>query len=593
MDTTAPNPMFAKFDQALGKTTPTVSNATSTPNMSRANEIRSMASNPANNPPTEKPIVTNTKEAFNSAADKVASSYQDSEKVLNDPNAGVFKKVGAGLEGGLGIASGLASGLTSPIAGALKTVTDHAENDPAIQKAMQSPAASKALEIANTMKAPIDELQKQHPEAAKNIGDLFNVFTTMLGAKEAPAQIEKVATAGEELLTNAKDAVGESVSNVTDKASNIVDKVSPKATPEELTGKVLQGKTKDIASGKSGLADLDTTKVKTYKDLNTASSSKIKELATKQDSILSQDKTTHPVKEFEKTIGEGDNAVKTNYVKQGIDNLKELYSSTADAKGLAKINALEAKANGAGLTVQEVNQLARDYGSEFGSKAFAKVSGDPLTSVNAQKFENIRTGLKDTARELLPTDESRALDKRMTDQYTVKDLSGKMTEKVNALTQRLQKVNFLQKVGGTLGKALKVTGVGDLASKLLGIDKVPGAATLSPVELEAQLSKNLSKFDRAISGTDDNFVKVMKEMAVDYMKEPKLGMSTKDISISPENFAKKMDTGDAKLIKKYLENPQDLDAYMAVQPALESAKINNADPKVVDKFLGEVLNLKK
>lgn len=442
------------------------------------------------------------------------------------------------------------------------------------------------------------DLINSHPDA---VNELMTVLKTGQAAGGLAGDIlttgegTDLAQKGLNQVPKVIDATGKVASNVADTASDAVNAVKNKIAPAEpvdtTVGKVLQGKTGDIASGKSALSDLDTSKVKTYKDLNTASSAKIKELATQQDTILSQDKTPHPLKEFEKTTGTGDNAVKTNYVKQAIDNLKELYSSTADAKGMSQIQELETKANGEGLTTQEVNKLARQYGTEFKSKAFAKVSGDPLTSVNAQKFENIRTGLKNTARDFLPDDASRALDQRISDQYTVKDLSGKMTEKVNTLTQRLQKVNALQKLGGIVGKGLKITGIGDLASKLLGIDKVPGAATLNPVELEGQLSKNLAKINRAMEGSDANFVDTIKGMVTDYIKEPKLGASVKDISTTPEKFAQNMDSADKALVKKYLENPSDLDAYMEVQPVLEGAKLDKADPKVVDKFLQEVMDI--
>lgn len=300
---------------------------------------------------------------------------------------------------------------------------------------------------------------------------------------------------------------------VSDTASTIKEKIAPSDTIDTTTGKVLQGKTADIAPGKRGIGLLDNPeKIKTYKDLNTSSSSKISELAKQQDAILDLDTTPHKISEFTQKVGEGKNTVKINYVDQAVKNLNELYTKTADAEGLAKIKALESKAKDIGLTSKEVNNLARDYGSEFGSKAFGK-TGEPLTSVNATKFENIRSGLKDTARGLLPDEASRTLDSQMSDLYKVKNLSAKMAEKVNTLTQRLQKPNILQKIGGFMGKATKITGVGDFASKLLGIDKVPGAATLNAVELEAQLSKNLAKINAALGKSDAGFIKDITTLA--------------------------------------------------------------------------------
>lgn len=328
--------------------------------------------------------------------------------------------------------------------------------------------------------------------------------------KQIPGQIK----AG---VSNAKDAI---VSGT----KGVIGKVAPTETLDTTAGKVLQGKSKDVESGKNAITLLDKPEtIKTYKDLNSSASSKIKDLATKQDVILSKDKTTHPIDNFEKITGEGNSQVKTNYVKQAIDNLKELYTNTSDAKGLSEIKTLEEKVYGisdklgnltkepVGLTVKEVNQLARDYGSEFSSKAFGK-TGEPLTSVNATKFENIRSGLKNTARDLLPSKESQQLDSQMTDLYGLRDSAKTMAEKVNTLTQRLKQVNILQKIGGTVGKALRVTGIGDLAGKLLGIDKVPGASTLNAVELEQMLSKNIARINAALTKDDAGFVSSIKDI---------------------------------------------------------------------------------
>jgi hypothetical protein len=363
-----------------------------------------------------------------------------------------------------------------------------------------------------------------HPEATKaleegagtiaNIGNIAGTIAIAGGAKAIAPKVEELATKGTNAISNVATGVKENiVTPLIEKTGALKEKLIPSESAESITGKVLQGKTGDISSGKSGLSQLDTSKIKTYKDLNTASASKIKEIAEKQDEILSKDTTPHKISEFEKIIGEGDNAVKINYVKQALDNLKELYTSTSDAEGLAKINTLLSKEAQSGLTVQEVNNLARNYGSEFGQKAFSKISGEPLTSVNATKFENIRSGLKNTARDLLPDEASKALDAQMTDLYTVKNLSKSMMEKVNTLTQRLQKPNILQKIGGIVGKGMRITGVGDLASKLLGIDKVPGASTLNAVELEAKLAKNLEKINKAMAKDDKGFVEDITKMA--------------------------------------------------------------------------------
>lgn len=73
----------------------------------------------------------------------------------------------------------------------------------------------------------------------------------------------------------------------------------------------------------------------------------------------------------------------------------------------------------------------------------------------------------------------------------------------------------------------------------------------------------------------------------------KLGLSIKDISTTPEKVAGNFDSMDIGLVQNYLDNPQDTHAYMKIEPILEGAKLMEADPKVVDKFLQEALDIAK
>lgn len=465
----------------------------------------------------------------NNIADEFKKGFTDGKKGVMGP--------GDALVGGTKIASEATSVIGDAFKHGIGALTDIISNSPDVQQLAKSKgitwlldtvkgASEEAGIISKPVRDALSAWATAHPKVASVLQSTANAAGN-LAAIELP---EKAAGITSDVAGQAGKVVGPLADNVAESVmdaggilkqdlknagSTIKDKIMPQANPEGITGQILQGKTKDIESGTSGLASLDKSKIKTYEDLTNASTNKIGELAKKQDAEFAKDPTPRPLESFEKTVGEGDNTVKTNYVKDALGNLKELYTGTSDAEGLVKINELISKSNKEGLTTQEVNNLARTYGSEFGSKAFGKINGEPLTGVNAQRFENTRTGLKNTARDLLPSDESRQLDAQMTDLYTVKDLSSKMAEKVNTLTQRLQKPNVFQKIGGLIGKATRITGIGDFASKLLGIDKVPGAATLNAVELESKLAKNIKKFDAAMGKDDTGFINDIVQMYKD------------------------------------------------------------------------------
>ena len=134
-------------------------------------------------------------------------------------------------------------------------------------------------------------------------------------------------------------------------------------------------------------------------DLGGKVKSRITELAKTVDADLAKDTGRRILKDL--TISGETNAgkiIKQNIVSKALDQLEELYTKIGDTVGSANIKEARKIAMKDGLTNLEINDLARVYGEEFGSKAFNKV-GDALTSVNAQMYENTRKGLKSLARQ--------------------------------------------------------------------------------------------------------------------------------------------------------------------------------------------------
>ncbi len=461
-----------------------------------------------------------------SVSTDMADRAKKTEDIQNRPDTGILSEAEKGIQT-FGQGAGMASHALETTVGEIPGVKPVVQ---AVGKGIDALAHTSFIRALGDKiggNKTLQEVVKAYdtdPNFKDTVDGVANVVRLGSDVDTGIAASKKVASTAAKLGTEVS-AIASDIGNVSKQGvEKIINKVAPAETIDQTTGKVLQGKVGDIPSGREGLSQMETSKIKTYKELKDLANSTIKEKSALQDVNLAKDSTPRSLSSFEKTVGEGASAAKMNYVKEAIDNLKELYTKTSDAEGLAKINKLINKAEGepvidfttgektgGGLTVKEINDLARMYGSEFGKKAFGK-TGEALTSVNATKFENIRSGVKDTARELLPDEASKVLDKQMSDVYTVRDLAQKMEQKVNTLTQRLQKPNILQKVGGLIGKGMRITGAGDLASKLLGIDKVPGAATLNAVELEAQLSKNLGKINSALLKDDAGFIRDMKDL---------------------------------------------------------------------------------
>lgn len=157
---------------------------------------------------------------------------------------------------------------------------------------------------------------------------------------------------------------------------------------------------------------------------------------------------------------------------------------------------------------------------------------------------------------------------------------------------------FMAKVAGTnmaswipkglVGRGIDVSaGLGALAH-VFNPSIIPALIGTSP--------RIVGEFVRAMGMTAGQVEPILK--AINTFKIPegtgdKMGLSVKNIAkgITPESVAKNFDSFDIKLVQSYLDNPQDPKAYMKIQPILEGAKLAEADPKLVDRFLSEVLDI--
>jgi len=310
-------------------------------------------------------------------------------------------------------------------------------------------------------------------------------------------------------VSNVASKTGQQIVDTTKRAtSKIIKTAEPKPpTPTQAVGQVLQGETGDIKSGVRGLSTLDTENVKTYSDLKGKIDTKITELTGKVDTDLGVDTTKIPLKDLTITNKtKSGKPVVTTPVNDALTQLKELYTSTSDKVSAANIDELIQKAETEGLTRLEVNNIARVYGQEFKNKAFSKM-GDPLTSVNAQMYENTRTALKTLAREGIKGAEAKTADKLMSSLYDMKTLVEKNVEAVNKLQQKILERGLLEKVGHAVSKYADVLTGGSLRGFVGGLlPRGAGYKVLNALDIENALNKNLKIIQEAIASKSDNEV---------------------------------------------------------------------------------------
>jgi len=277
---------------------------------------------------------------------------------------------------------------------------------------------------------------------------------------------------------------------------------------DNAIGQVLQGDKKAIQAGKRALNSIDTRGIRTYSELNQSLRQKINALATEQNALLDPFDDLLHLDSFAKVSKVGKTEVATNPVVRAIDHLEELYLKSGNMDKYAEIKELRRVAEEEGITIGKVNLLARQYGADMPS-GFSK-TGEPLTSVNARMHENTRTALKNSARELLPDDASKLIDKKMADIYDTLALTKKVETKVNALAQKVSKRGIMEAISRKLGRTIDLATFHGLRGFLSSIfPSNVGLKMMNYLQIEENLLRNLNKVDDLLKKID----KMPKEKA--------------------------------------------------------------------------------
>jgi hypothetical protein len=287
-----------------------------------------------------------------------------------------------------------------------------------------------------------------------------------------------------------------------------------KAGLDETIGKVIQGKTKDIEKAKTAFGEIDTKGVTTFSDLSSKFDEKIVELSKVVDDELAKDVTKYGFDDFLITQQtKNGTKVQSNYVVRALEDLKELYTKIGDDVSLAEVDDLITRVDADGITKQEVNNLARQYGEEFSQKAFSK-TGEPLTGINAQRFENTRSGIKETARMSIGGDAAKAADEKLSTVFNTRDLINKTVENVNKLKQKINERGLLEKLGNQAVKAIDALSGGLVRGAVGGLlPRGVGNKVMNALDLEQALSSNLEIIQNALNATDDSvFLKAIKQL---------------------------------------------------------------------------------
>lgn len=428
------------------------------------------------------------------------------------------------------------SGINQAVEGAGQVVSSPLALSPVLQKGASIPFEGAHDVINNALKEAGVDTESEHGQTIAR--SLLNGLTlATVGPKKITEGITEAINLGEKTANTLK--------NYIPKEERIVNY---KKNLDEIIGQITQGKVKDIAANRRALHELDVENVHNYHDLSATIKDKLEAVRNKQDEHLRQFKDELPIDYFEKSYSKGKSTTTINPVKTALDQLEELYTKTTSPEDLVRIQDIKTKAYTDGLNFNEINNLSREYGANFGRKAFSK-TGDQLTSVNAQAFENTRALLKTTVRDKLPTNEAKIMDAQMHDLLNFDENINKMVENVNKLKQKVQKRGLGEKAGRTIG-AIVDTASGGLIKGLIEkfLSRGTGLKTLNALDLEAMLTKNLKKIEKWNKMIDENPYEVIKQVKKELLAlpPPKSGAPNQQINVPMQLPEKAQSSIDAK-----------------------------------------------
>jgi hypothetical protein len=380
----------------------------------------------------------------------------------------------------------------------------------AIASFMETEAGQQVAEKAQE----VQKWAEENPRAARNLaaaGNLLSIVPTTGGAGAGVKVGTRAAREAGELGLDvaelgARSALGtaEGAQGLLRRGASAVEKrLGVEKQVDDVIGEVLQGETKDKAAGIRALSTIDTEGVETFEDLSRRLDEAIPGIAKEVDEKLSADTSRRTIQDLATTTTSASGReITTNYVQKSLDDLAEMYEKINDPVKKADVEDLIDKANTQGLTRKEVNDISREYNNVFGRKAFSK-KGDPLTSVNAQAYENTRKGLKEVAREGLPGEQAKVKDKMLSDIYNTKRLIEKNAEAVNRLKQKAEKMGLGRLAVRKIIQALDALSLGATrAIRESLIQSNIGRKTMNYLDLEEALQKNLKTLRQAESQTD-------------------------------------------------------------------------------------------
>jgi len=363
-------------------------------------------------------------------------------------------------------------------------------------------------ETGKQLGASLLKLQQEQPELAAGLGDLFNIATVGVGGTAAKPVARVIGT-------GLKEGAEATATGVVKTGKFLKEGISPTPTLGKALEEATVAKTaQEIPSFQKALSAIDTKDVKTFSDLNTKFKEAIPAISKQVDDELLKDTNVYRIEDLLiPQVTKAGKEIKTDYITRALDGLDDLYTKLGDDVAKADVQDLIAKAKTQGLTRLEVNNLARQYNSEYGSKAFT-ATGDIKQGFNAEVYESTRKGLKDIARGGLGGEQAKALDSSLSAIYDAQRLAERNANAVQAMKTRIEEKGWVGKgIRGAFDISDLLTGGAVRALRDTVLARGNAQKLQNVLELENKLQKNLEVINKAMKAkTEAQALKILNTL---------------------------------------------------------------------------------
>jgi hypothetical protein len=357
------------------------------------------------------------------------------------------------------------------------------------------------------------------------VNSLANILSLGVG-KAIGGKVLRTATRSSKLANKlepiATKALGEKDARTLKNATEAIGEAS---VNKGMLGITKSGPIKAFFTGKKSAVDLyDKTisAVKANKD----------RMLSRVDTLLSENPRMEPLSKWalkEKSLG--GKTVSTDVIVPAMEDLIRHFDDIGDAKSVQELNEVLGIMRTQGATAELVNNLAKKYGTVFGSKSFKPGPGTSMKdTTKAQAYELRRKQLNRLVTERSGVPEVSTLKKGVSNAITAIDVLEKQREKIlSVIAEDVGRGPVKKLVDGVVGYAF-----GKIANSIKPDGAIIGnvGQYKSALDKTIRYSENLKRREITIN----YFKKKMEELADSIgMKKGKKGASGK--SGAPEEDA--------------------------------------------------------